>query len=411
MNILIISTSDIHGGAAMAAYRLMEALHAGGENVKMLVRDKRSDHPSVIPVGNRFRNKWNFYGERGTIFLHNNLSRNHLFDVSIANTGVSITELPEFKEADVVHLHWINQGMLSVKEIGQILASGKKVIWTMHDMWPFTGICHHAGACNAYIKGCGHCPYLAVPDGNDISSRVFRQKQKAYRRGEITFTACSNWLKELAEKSPLTEGHTVTSIPNPIDTENYRPMDKTDVRKRLSLPLDRKIILFAAVKASDPRKGMEYLVEASRLMVRHSGDILFLIAGNHGEEIEKRFSLPARSMGYISPQQMPELYNAADLFVTPSLQENLPNTIMEAMACGTPCVGFDVGGIPGMITHEKNGYVARYKDAADLAKGLLWSLYEADSEGLSVNARDKVLSEYRQEVVVKQYKEIYGSQQ
>ena len=410
MKILIISTYDIQGGAAIAATRLLHAMRHAGCDVSMAVRTKQGADAAVFTAGNNRTNTLRFYGERGVIYLYNRLSRKNLFDVSIANTGIPVTNLPAFREADVVHLHWINQGMLSVKEIGQILASGKKVIWTMHDMWPFTGICHHAGACNAYIKGCGHCPYLAVPDGNDISSRVFRQKQKAYRRGEITFTACSNWLKELAEKSPLTEGHTVTSIPNPIDTENYRPMDKTDVRKRLSLPLDRKIILFAAVKASDPRKGMEYLVEASRLMVRHSGDILFLIAGNHGEEIEKRFSLPARSMGYISPQQMPELYNAADLFVTPSLQENLPNTIMEAMACGTPCVGFDVGGIPGMITHEKNGYVARYKDAGDLAKGLLWSLYEADSEVLSVNARDKVLSEYRQEVVVKQYKEMYGSQ-
>ncbi len=410
MKILIVSTSDIHGGAAIAAFRLKNALRSEGENVTMLVIDKCSDHPDVIPIGNKQNNKWNFYRERGTIFLHNKLSRNNLFDVSIANTGASITHTPEFKEADVVHLHWINQGMLSVKEIERILASGKKVVWTMHDMWPFTGICHHAGACSNYETSCGMCPYLVSPSRNDLSHKIFLRKQAAYAKGKITFTACSNWLKELAEKSPLTEGHTVTSIPNPINTSVYFPKEKSAVRGKLHLPDDKKIVLFAAVKASDPRKGMEYLVEASRLMARHSGDILFLIAGYHGEEIEKRLSLPARSMGYISPRQMPEIYNAADLFVTPSLQENLPNTIMEAMACGTPCVGFDVGGIPEMITHEKNGYVARYKDAADLAEGLLWSLCEADSEALSSNARNKVWSDYRQEVIVKQYKKMYASQ-
>lgn len=409
MNVLIISTSDILGGAAIAANRLMSALQNSGVNVKMLVRDKRSDNENVIKVGGFVQNRWNFYRERGDIFLHNRLSRENLFDISIANTGVSVTQLPEFKEADIVHLHWINQGMLSVKEIGNILASGKKVVWTMHDMWAFTGICHHAGVCTNYEKSCGSCPYLVSDSRNDLSRKIFRQKQKTFSKGKITFVACSRWLKDLADKSALTHGHNVVSVPNPINTNLYRPKDKAQVRAKLNLPLDKKIVLFAAVKASDPRKGFDYLAEASRLMAQHPNDILFLIAGSRGEEIEKRLSLPAYSIGFVSPYNMPDLYNAADVFVTPSLQENLPNTIMESMACGTPCVGFNIGGIPEMISHGRNGYVAAYKSADDLAKGLLWTLYQADSETLSANAREKVLTEYAQEIIANRYKKIYAN--
>lgn len=407
MNVLIVSTSDIHGGAAIAASRLMNALRASAVNAKMLVRDKRSDNENVIAVGNNHKNKWNFYWERGQIFLNNRLARENLFDVSIANTGVSITDLSEFQQADIVHLHWINQGMLSITEIQKILASGKKVVWTMHDMWTFTGICHHAGSCKNYEKMCGSCPYLVSASPRDISHETFLKKQKAYANGKITFVACSNWLENLAKKSPLTKTHSLTSIPNPIDTSVYYPKDKTEVRKRLHLPDDKKIVLFAAVKASDPRKGMDYLAKASEIMAQHPNNVLFLIAGNNGEELEKQLSLPTHSLGFVATDKMPEVYNAADVFVTPSLQENLPNTIMEAMACGTPCVGFDVGGIPEMISHGKNGYVAAYKNAEDLANGLLWTLYKADSETLSSNAREKVLREYTQEKVAQKYLELY----
>lgn len=274
MNILFISTSDLHGGAAIAAFRLMNALQDEGMNVNMLVRDKRSSNGNVIEVGNKTINEWNFLWERGKIFMANRFSRKNLFDISIANTGVSVTELPAFQHADIIHLHWINQGMLSVKEIGRILASGKKAVWTMHDMWPFTGICHHAENCTNYHRECGRCPYLVAPSRNDLSNKIFKQKQTTYSLGKITFVACSNWLKDLAEKSPLTTAHRVISIPNPIDTRHYRPIDKIGTRKKLQLPLDKKIVLFAAVKTSDKRKGSDYLIEASRLMKQHTDNVL-----------------------------------------------------------------------------------------------------------------------------------------
>ena len=194
MNVLIINTSDIHGGAAIAAFRLMNALNANSVNAKMLVRDKLSDNENVMQIGSETQKKWNFYWERAQIFLNNKFSKENLFDISIANTGFSVTEHPEFKKADIIHLHWINQGMLSVNEIGKILASGKKIVWTMHDMWPFTGICHHAGTCSNFQTSCGNCFYLKNPSKNDFSHKLFNKKQAAYSKGQITFVACSEWL-------------------------------------------------------------------------------------------------------------------------------------------------------------------------------------------------------------------------
>lgn len=408
MKILIVSTSDTQGGAAIAASRLMDALNANNLKVKMLVRDKHSGNRLVVRAGGEMHNTWNFYWERGKIFLKNRLSRENLFEVSLANTGIPITKLPEFREADVIHLHWINQGMLSVKEIGRILASGKKIVWTMHDMWPFTGVCHYAGTCNRYQESCGSCPYLVSASQDDLSHTVFHQKQSAYASGNITFVACSNWLRELAGKGSLTKGHRVISVPNPIDTTLYLPKEKNAIRERMHLPKDMKIVLFAAMKASDKRKGMDYLMEAARLVAQERDDILFLIAGANGDEIARCLPLHARSTGFMAPADMLDLYNAADVFVTPSLQDNLPNTIMESMACGTPCVGFSTGGIPEMIDHRKNGYVAEYKNAQDLADGLIWTLFDADPETLSANAREKVLTDYTQKKIAQQYISIYA---
>lgn len=408
MKVLIINTSDIHGGAAVAAFRLMQALNQKGVDAKMMVRDAFSNDTHVVPIAKSLCNKWNFYWERGKIFINNRFSKKNLFDISIANTGNSITHHPAFQEADVIHLHWINQGMLSVTELQRIVASGKKVVWTMHDMWPFTGVCHHATTCTHYETGCGNCPYLVAPHKNDISKTVFEQKREAYRQGKITFVACSHWLKDVAEKSPLTASHTVVSIPNPIDTHLYSPQDKTQIRNELNLPLDKKIILFAAVKASDKRKGMDYLIEAAQYMKKQTENCMFLIAGNEGEKIATQLPFPSKTLGYVGADKMPKIYNAADLFVTPSLQENLPNTIMEAMSCGTPCVGFRIGGIPEMIEHQKTGYVATYKDASDLAKGLIYTLFESDNKQLSINARAKVISSYEEGIIAEKYLKIYG---
>lgn len=409
MNVLLISTYEQKGGAAIAAYRLMEALNKkSGVSAKMLTINKQSDNPNVIEVGNRLINKSRFVAERGVIYIQNGFSKKNIFDISIANTGVSITQHTAFKKADVIHLHWVNQGMLSLREIGKIVASGKKIVWTMHDMWPFTGICHHAGNCNHFEQACGACPYLNNPTKNDLSHSVFLLKQAAYSQGKIHFVACSNWLKNLAIKSPLTRNHKVSAISNPINTTIYAPKNKVDGRKRLNLPTDKNIILFAAAKVSDKRKGIDYLLEAANIIAQEERSLLFIIAGENSDEVIAKLPLPAINLGYVHSNDMPAIYNAADLFVTPSLQENLPNTIMESMACGTPCVGFDIGGIPEMIDHKQNGYVANYKDATDLARGLQWVLKQSSTKHLLEEARNKVLTNYSETTIAKEYIAIYN---
>ncbi|MDR1517920.1 MAG: glycosyltransferase [Dysgonamonadaceae bacterium] len=407
MKVLIVSTSDVQGGAAIAAYRLMQALNANGVDSKMMVCRKKTSDKRVVGIGSKRKTDWKFYAERWFIFRKNAFSRKHLFDVSTANTGYSIVDTPQFREADVIHLHWINQGMLSLTAIGQILKSGKKVVWTMHDMWTITGICHHTQVHGEHLSTFNSCPYFGKRL-DKLSHLVFDEKQRVYASGNVSFVACSQWLEKLAAVSPLTQGQQVVSIPNPIDTQQYSPANKDEVRERLKLAKDKKYILYAAAKVSDKRKGLDYLLAADKILSKMKQDIVFLIAGAEGEKVSTALISKSTHLGYVPFDKMTDYYRAADIFLTPSLFENLPNTIMEAMACGTPCVGFDVGGIPEMIDHKKNGYVCQYQDAEALAKGILWTLFEADYRVLSINAREKVLLNYSQEIVSGKYLKIYG---
>ena len=183
MRVLIINTSERIGGAAIAANRLMDALRNNGIQAKMLVRDKQTNQVTVIGLKKSLWNIWQFVWERIIIWKANHFKKHNLFTVDIANTGTDITTLPEFKQADIIHLHWINQGMLSLKNIQKILSSGKPVVWTMHDMWPCTGICHHARECNNYHQECHHCPYLYKGGSKkDISNQVFKKKEELYQK-------------------------------------------------------------------------------------------------------------------------------------------------------------------------------------------------------------------------------------
>ena len=413
MRILIVNTSERSGGAAVAAGRLLEALNNNGAKAKMLVREKETASLSVVGLKHSWRPQWHFLWERWGIFLRLHFRRKHLFDIDTASTGNDITRLPEFREADVIHLHWINQGMLSLKTIGKILDSGKPVVWTMHDSWPATGICHLPMGCQRFKQKCGRCRYLpGNGSATDLSAKTWTKKKELYERGDVTFVTCSRWLADEARRSGLLKGKTIYNIPNPIDTRAFRPTDKSEARQRLALPQDRRLMLFVSQRVTNENKGMSYLVEACKKLVEQrpetASDTAVVILGGHAEELETRFSLPVYPLGYINdPATIVDAYNAADVFVMPSLSENLPNTIMEAMACGVPCVGFNVGGIPEEIDHLRNGYVARYRDADDLAQGISHVLYNAGYDELSRQAVAKVHAAYSQQSVALRYIDIY----
>ena len=413
MRVLIINTSDRTGGAAVAASRLMGALNNHGVKTKMLVRDKQSDDISVVGTPGSLLKRWHFLWERLVIYLRLHGSRQHLFEIDIANSGTDVTRLPEFKEADVIHLHWVNQGMLSLSVIKKILRSGKPVVWTMHDLWPATAICHYARGCHYYTSGCQHCKLLPHGGGdNDLSAQVWRRKVQMLAAGHVFFVACSRWLEGEARKSALLVNHSVTNIPNPIDTRIYRPLDKIEARRRLHLPEQGRIILFVSQRVTDERKGIRFLVEAvERLVAVHpelKQDTRIAILGGHADEVASQLALPAEALGYVSDEAtIVAAYNAADVFVTPSLEDNLPNTIMEAMACGVPCIGFRVGGIPEMIEHQKTGYVAQLRSSDDLARGIAWVLGEADNDVLAQQSLRKVAQSYSQASVALRYSEVY----
>ena len=412
MRVLIVNTSERTGGAAVAANRLMEALHNNGVKAKMLVRDKTTDSLTVAALPPSWRNGWHFLWERLVIWLHLRLRRQRLFEIDIANSGTDITRLPEFQEADVIHLHWVNQGMLSLKGIRKILDSGKPVVWTMHDIWPATALCHYARGCEQFRQACSDCPLLPGSGRKQLACRVWKGKQRMMEGHRIRFVACSRWLADEARGSALLKDQQVVSIPNTIDTHVFRPQDKQKARAALGLPQDKRIVLFVSQRVTDPRKGIAYLTEALRQLTvqqpRWRDEAVVAILGGHSEEVAAQLSLPAFPLGYVNqPQRIVEVYNAADVFVLPSLEDNLPNTLMEAMACGVPCVGFRVGGIPEMIDHQENGYVARFQDAADLASGIGYVLGQADYGALSRNCLQKVAHCWSQQSVARQYIKVY----
>ena len=413
MRVLIVNTSERTGGAAVAAHRLMEALNNNGVKAKMLVRDKESSKLTVIGLPKSWKLQWHFLWERLCVWLHLHLKREHLFDVDIANAGSDITQLAEFREADVIHLHWINQGMLSLQDIRKILESGKCVVWTMHDIWPATAICHLTLDCRQFETGCQQCRLL--PGGgshHDLSAKIWRKKQQMLSGQHIRFVACSQWLAKEAGKSALLRGQTIASVPNPINTHVYHPLDKQKVRQELSLPTDKRLILFVSQRATNPYKGMQYLTEACQRLSQQYPEMKqntgVVILGGHAEEVTAQLPFESFPLGYVNDEErIVKVYNAADVFVLPSLSENLPNTIMEAMACGVPSIGFDIGGIPEEIDHLETGYVAAYRDAADFAKGIRWVLYEANAEEISAACLRKVKRNYSQQSVAQRYIDIY----
>ena len=412
MRVLIVNTSERTGGAAVAAHRLMDALNNNGVKAKMLVRDKETGRMTVSALPQSWRLQWNFLWERFVVWTHLHFRREHLFEIDIANCGTDITKLPEFQEADIIHLHWINQGMLSLNNIRKILESDKPVVWTMHDIWPATAICHLTLECRNFETGCSHCRLMPGSGSeHDLSARIWQRKQCLLEGKSITFVACSRWLASEARKSALLTGQEILSIPNPIDNRLYAPSDKRKARQQLGLPEKDRLILFVSQRVTNPNKGMSYLMEACRQLVRQYPEMeqhtSVVVLGGHAEDLH--FPFQTYPLGYVNDEQrIVQVYHAVDVFVLPSLSENLPNSIMEAMACGVPCVGFRIGGIPEMIEHLKNGYLATYRDATDLAKGLHYVLAEADYDDLSHECLKKVAHSYSEQSVAKRYQEVYN---
>ncbi len=408
MRVLIINTSELTGGAAIAAVRLSDALNRHGVKAKMLVRDKESSRLTTVRLPQRLRLRLAFLWERFCILVRNRFSLRGLWAVDIAQAGVDITTLPEFQEADVIHLHWVNQGLLSLRQISKILQSGKPVVWTLHDLWPVTGICHHTDECERFHTHCHDCPQLVAPSQHDLSWRVFRQKLQCYAAGRITFVAVSGWTAERARRSGLAQGRDVVVIPNALPLEPFRLMDRSEARRLCGLPQDAAIVIFGAARIDQPLKGLPRLLEALvQVQKSYAARPLHLVLfGKFKDESWlSRIPVPFTSVGVVSdPEHLGRLYAASDVVVCASDYETFGQTLAEAMSCGCIPVSFDRGGQTDIIQHRQNGYLAHYADISDLAAGISWALTSPVAPEL---LHQSVVRRFGEEMVAHYHIELY----
>lgn len=311
------------------------------------------------------------------------------------------TPLNRFR-AKLVHLHWVGAGMLRVEELGRLRCP---IVWTLHDSWAFTGGCHYMRDCEGYKKQCGYCPQLGSQSQDDYSHRLMRRKTKAFRHLDITVVTPSRWLAETAKQSSLFAGKRIEVIPNGLDTDTFRPIDHNVARQYFSLPTDKSVLLFGAQWLTDPRKGADLLCDALKQLEQPYTLLLF---GRGMLPLENFSHISVRRLGnLIDDISLAMVYSAADVFVCPSREDNLPNTVAEALACGTPCAAFAVNGLPDMIEHKKNGWLAQPFDTADLADGIRWLTRNPRQDQLRQAAREKAVSEYNLTKMSHRYMALY----
>ena len=415
MKILLVNTSSATGGAAVATRRLMNALEKSGAEVKMLVRDKDDEEDDkVIALSPSWKLKWNFLWERFVIWVHNKLSRKNLFAVDIANTGTDITSLPIFHEADIIHLHWVNQGFLSLKNINKILTSGKPVVWTLHDMWPCTAICHHAHQCNGFVQDCSQCAHLQFPKWENLPHRVFLQKKQIYSKGNLHLVSVSNWLRQQVKRSALTCSLPSSVIPNTLSLQQFKLGDKVEARRQLKLPADKFIVIFGAARIDDSIKGFPLLLKAIGLLIssgRYKKDDLHLAFFGkikYPTQVLPLIPVDYTDLGWIdNAEKLSVAYASADVVVCASRYETFGQTLIEAQACGCIPVSFGNSGQADIITHLKNGYLAEAYSIDDLANGIHWALTEGKMCISAKDMREEVVQRYSSEVVAEQYITLY----
>jgi glycosyltransferase involved in cell wall biosynthesis len=409
MKILLVSSQDINSGAGRAAYRLCKALEQNGVDVKLLVRSKFATDWNIIGPTNRLDKIIALMLPFLDLVIFNIFYRKRkgVFSSSLFGSKFVWRNLIEYNP-DVVHLHWVNAGTFKISDLLKIK---KDVVWTMHDEWLYTGVCHVANGCKKYEITCQSCPELKSNQKYDLSFFLHKRKKRIFNKDlqkSLTIVGLSNWIVKRAQKSKMISNIPLVHLPNCIDTDFFKPIDKATAKDFFNLPLDKKVILFGAVNAlSDKNKGFD-LLEKALEGFKYRTDLIYFVLGA-SEKVE---SISGNTNIRIISHKFDEetlvlLYNASDVVVVPSRQENLSNTIMESLACGTPVVSFNTGGNSDLIVHKKNGYLATSFDAIDLQNGLSFVLENADYKRLIINARNSILENFSYRVVAKRYIRMY----
>lgn len=397
MKVLHLSAREKTGGAARAAHRLYVGQRALGLDARMAVLRRQSQDPNVMLVEMSRPERW----------LHRRALRRERPASSVGTpwtagrASAPVARYAEHFQPDITHLHWLGEGLVSVEALARL---PQPLVWTLHDTWTLTGGCHYTGGCTGYQRQCGACPQLRSSDENDLSRSVWSRKQRAWASLPLTLIAPSRWMAESARASSLFAGRRVEVIPNAIDTEVYRPYDRAFAREVLGLPADKPLLLFGAAQVDDPRKGLHHLEAALGRLVDTAG--LELVMFGAGQAMPKA-GLPVHTIGALNDDRLLALlYSAVDVLAVPSVEDNLPNTVMEAMACGTPCVSFNIGGLPDLIDHRVNGYLAQPFSPDDFADGLGWALSDGGRLAGKL-AREASVNRYSLPTVAAQHQTLY----
>lgn len=388
IKVTLICHSDKLGGASIVTMRLMQALRNEGVDARMLVYTKISDDDNVGQISTRGMRGIKFMLERARIALSNGFSRKNLFKVSIANTGMRIDKHPWIKDADIIALNWINQGLLSLKGLERLGRMGKPIVWTMHDMWSLTGICHHSYECEGFKEQCGKCMFLKGKSTNDLSHSVWKRKHKLYSEVPITFIAVSNWLAERARSSSLLRDADVRTIPNAFPVKSFTIEPEGSISTMRFNP-SQNIIVMGAARLDDPIKGFNYAIDALNYLFDNRPDIsrntLAVFFGDIRErELLDNLRFPHIYLGRISDSKLlRNIYASSKVVLSTSLYETLPGTLIEGQAAGCLPVTFGRGGQSDIVTHKHDGYIAEYKNPRSVADGIVWALSQkADRQKL-----------------------------
>ncbi|NDY42303.1 glycosyltransferase [Dissulfurirhabdus thermomarina] len=409
MNIHHLNYSDLSGGAARAAYRIHHALLKHGLRSRLCVDHANSNEPSVCgPLGT-----W-----RKTLAALR--PRVGALATGILRTGNPVLHSPAILpsrwpdrinsgDADVVHLHWICGEMLSIPDLARIR---KPIVWTLHDMWAFCGAEHYTEDCRwreGYRRG-NRPPHES---GFDLNRWTWRRKRTHWRR-PLHIATPSRWLADCVRESALMHGWPVTVVPNPIDIDRWRPLDQAMARSLLGLPADTPLVLFGSMDGGrDPRKGFDLLLDALAHLHEKMEKLHLVVFGQPAPDRPPEPGFPVHYIGHLHDDiSLCLLYNAADVLVIPSRQDNLPNTGVESLACGTPVVAFDTCGLPDIVEHKRTGYLARAFDTEDLAEGISWVLVDRERHRmLRTHARAAAVSRFSEKVIIPRYIDWYKQAQ
>jgi glycosyltransferase involved in cell wall biosynthesis len=407
MKILHLSSSDSVGGAGIAANRLHNEFIKLGIDSRMYVVNPSNKDNLIIPKKSIFSIvKLRVIRKLESWALRKYAPIKGAF--SISAFGVfSIKHIKRFGP-DIIYVHWVNNSFVSNYAIKKIIRLNKPVYFFLHDMWLLTGGCHHSFECDKYSSQCQSCVNLNSNFKYDISFFIFNLKKRYFGNyTNVNLIAPSSWMTERAQLSAFFKGVKVSTIPNFIDTELYHKIDKKYARSALKLDHHAKIILFGADMArTNPYKGWEYLEMALELIDVDS--LLVTFGSDKFEYISQNINIQNINFGVINDESfLVLLYNAADVFVMPSLAESFGQTALESLACGTPVVSFKVGGLTDLIVHKKNGYLADYKNSKDLACGINW-VFESNMEEISSKAISLIKEHYCKNEVVKKHLSLWN---